>query len=125
MIKMDKTVTNSKVRTVIGKTEAFELVQELLAEKLGAEKVAMVRNPSGDKFVNELAVVFDEVELPDGTVVPLTATINPVVKDFEVRKTQTKTYEPYEFAVAKERYENWQAEQAQKAEEAAKAKISK
>lgn len=125
MIKMDKTVTNNKVRTVIGKTEAFELIQELLAEKLGAENVAMVRNPSGDKFVNELAVVFDEVELPDGTVVPLTATINPVVKDFEVRKTQTKTYEPYELAVAKERYENWQVEQAQKAEEAAKTKVSK
>lgn len=97
---------------------AFSDLIEMLTEKYGSDRVTIVGN-------SEIAVGLDDIKLADGTISELVFTVKPVVKDYEDRKTATKTIKCYERLVEGDTYEVTKTEKEKKAEEKAKAKAEK
>lgn len=114
-----KDFARSKVKTT-AKADIMEMLKEFFSEKFGAEKVRMVRTGNQSKS-NDLAIQFGEVDV-DGEKLPMTFTINPVVKDYVDGKTAKTSYVAFDFEGAADAYD---AHIAQQAEKAAKAKASK
>lgn len=97
---------------------AFQDLLEMFTAKYGADRVTVVGN-------SEIAVGIDDIKLSDGTISELVFTVKPVVKDYEDRKTATKTIKAYERLIEGDTYEVSKTEKEKKAEEKAKAKAEK
>ena len=105
------------------KQKITEFLMEAIAREFGPEAVAMVRTGNTTK-VNEIGFIFGEATNGED-VEPIVVTLNPTVKEFASRKTDKRTYEPFDFAAAKVCYETYIEEKDAKAAEAAEKKAKK
>jgi len=121
---MNTEMTNSKVKAA-AKSEMIEFLIEALVDKFGENAVGMVRtvSPAG-AGTNEIGVVVGNVD-KGGETLPLVLTINATVKEFENRSTAKKTYAAYDFASARQCYDNYVADKADKDADKAKKKAEK
>lgn len=109
---MTKDFSNAKVKTA-AKSDIINELISLLSERYGDDSVAMIRTKSGQSYTNEIGVIVGTVD-KNGDELPLIVTINPVVKEFETRKTAKKSYVPFDFAEAKGNYEDYLVELEEK-----------
>lgn len=122
MFKYEVTKENtlSKVKAA-AKADLIAMFTEFLEEKLGAENVRMVEL-SGASPKRELGFRFGEVVV-DGDTVPISATINPTVKEFtDHTSDKGKQYITFDFDMAANAYDTYLLNKAAKAEAAAKIK---
>lgn len=111
----DKNMTTNKIKDA-ARLEVIEKVLELLAPF----DARMVRS-DGEHPANDVGLYVGEIELKDGTVVPLCATLSVSMKDPVIRKTQKKTFPAYDLMAATERYNDYIVEKSEK--EATKAEL--
>lgn len=121
---MNTEMTNAKVKAA-AKADMVNLLIETLVEKFGEDAVGMVRtvSPAG-AGTNEIGVVVGNVD-KGGETLPLVLTINATVKEFENRSTAKKTYAAYDFASARQCYDNYISDKADKDADKAKKKAEK
>lgn len=105
------------------KQRITEFLIEAIAREFGPEAVAMVRTGNTTK-VNEIGFIFGEAT-NEGETAPIVVTVNPTVKEFATRKTDKRSYEPFDFAAAKAAYDTYIEEKEVKAAEAAEKKAKK
>ena len=104
----DKNMTTNKIKDA-ARLEVIEKVLELLAPF----DARMVRS-DGEHPANDVGLYVGEIELKDGTTVPLCATLSVSMKDPVIRKTQKKTFPAYDLMAATERYNNYLIEKNEK-----------
>lgn len=123
-IQAEVTKTNgvSTIKTDV-KARITEVLMNALAAEFGPEAVAMVRTGNTTK-VNEIGVIVGEAT-NEGETAPIVVTVNPTVKEFAARKTDKRSYEPFDFSAAKAAYEIYVDEKEAKAAEAAEKKAKK
>lgn len=114
--------TVSKVKTEV-KASAMDFIFDALVEKYGEDNVAWVRTGNTSK-TNEIACVVGDAEV-DGETYPVCFTVNASAKDFIDRKTDKKTFAAFDFVAAKEAYNDYVVEKADKEATKAKAKAEK
>lgn len=119
-ITKDYTVTKAKADA---KTDIMSVIFSAVTDIYGEDNVAMVRT-GGTSKTNEIGVVIGTASV-DGEDVPICVTINASAKDFIERKTKSKTFAAFDFAAAKEEYEDYIQEKADKDAEKAAAKQKK
>ncbi len=119
-ITKDYTVTKAKADA---KTDIMSVIFSAVTDIYGEDNVAMVRT-GGTSKTNEIGVVIGTASV-DGEDVPVCVTINASAKDFVERKTKSKTFATFDFAAAKEEYEDYIQEKADKDAEKAAAKQKK
>lgn len=119
-ITKDYTVTKAKADA---KTDIMSVIFSAVTDIYGEDNVAMVRT-GGTSKTNEIGVVIGTASV-DGEDVPVCVTINASAKDFVERKTKSKTFAAFDFAAAKEEYEDYIQEKADKDAEKAAAKQKK
>lgn len=119
-ITKDYTVTKAKADA---KTDIMSVIFSAVTDIYGEDNVAMVRT-GGTSKTNEIGVVIGTASV-DGEDVPVCVTINASAKDFIERKTKSKTFAAFDFAAAKEEYEDYIQEKADKDAEKAAAKQKK
>lgn len=119
-ITKDYTVTKAKADA---KTDIMSVIFSAVTDIYGEDNVAMVRT-GGTSKTNEIGVVIGTASV-DGENVPVCVTINASAKDFVERKTKSKTFAAFDFAAAKEEYEDYIQEKADKDAEKAAAKQKK
>ena len=113
--KITKDFTPAKVKTQ-AKKDLIALFTEFLNEKFGEESVAMLQIASGTTAKRELGFIFGEVEMENGEILPITATINPTTKEFyDHTSDKGKNYKAFDFPATKAAYEKYEAEQVEKA----------
>ena len=119
----DKTMTNAKIKAA-AKADLTELFIEFLSEKFGSDLVGQLRIGATTPK-NTLGVVIGKVN-SNGEELPLTATIDITIKEFENGKTSTgKPRIAFDFAEAREKYDTYLEEKAIKSEKAKVAKENK
>ena len=104
----DKNMTTNKIKDA-ARLEVVEKVLELLAPF----DARMVRS-DGEHPANDVGLYVGEIELKDGTTVPLCATLSISMKDPVIRKTQKKTFPAYDLMAATERYNDYLVEKSEK-----------
>lgn len=114
--ELTKEMTNAKIKAE-AKIEITTILMEKLGDLFGTDSVGMVRTGSGKSFTNEIGVVVGKVNV-NGEEVPLTITLNPTVKEFESRSTAKKTYTAFDFAEARQSYEDYMSSRSEKKEKA-------
>ena len=119
-ITKDYTVTKAKADA---KTDIMSVIFSAVTDIYGEDNVAMVRT-GGTSKTNEIGVVIGTASV-DGEDVPVCVTINASAKDFVERKTKSKTFAAFDFAAAKEEYEDYIQEKTDKDAEKAAAKQKK
>lgn len=119
-ITKDYTVTKAKADA---KTDVMSVIFSAMTDIYGEDNVAMVRT-GGTSKTNEIGVVIGTASV-DGEDVPVCVTINASAKDFTERKTKSRTFSAFDFAAAKEEYEDYVQEKADKDAEKAAAKQKK
>lgn len=119
-ITKDYTVTKAKADA---KTDIMSVIFSAVTDIYGEDNVAMVRT-GGTSKTNEIGVVIGTASV-DGEDVPVCVTINASAKDFVERKTKSKTFAAFDFTAAKEEYEDYIQEKADKDAEKAAAKQKK
>lgn len=119
-ITKDYTVTKAKADA---KIDIMSVIFSAVTDIYGEDNVAMVRT-GGTSKTNEIGVVIGTASV-DGEDVPVCVTINASAKDFVERKTKSKTFAAFDFAAAKEEYEDYIQEKADKDAEKAAAKQKK
>lgn len=119
-ITKDYTVTKAKADA---KTDVMSVIFSALTDIYGEDNVAMVRT-GGTSKTNEIGVVIGTASV-EGVDAPVCVTINASAKDFVERKTKSRTFPAFDFATAKEEYENYIQEKADKDAEKAAAKQKK
>lgn len=102
---LSKELTNTKIKA-LAKTDLTEWIINKLKEEFGEDSVAIVRTGSGQSFSNEIGVIIGSVDV-NGTENQLVATLSPTIKEFENRSTAKKVYTAFDFAEAKECYDNY------------------
>lgn len=107
------TAIKNKVRSA-----AFADLIAAFSELYGSDSVSVVGN-------SEIAVAIGDVKDKDGFAREICFTVKPVVKDYEDRKTATKTIKAYDRLDEAEAYEVSKTEKEKAAEEKAKAKADK
>lgn len=120
-ITKDYTATKAKAAA---KADVISVLFAALVDIYGDENVAMVRTGNGDSKTNEIGAVIGQAEV-DGTTVPICVTVNASAKDFVERKTKSKTFPAFDFAAAKETYDNYLEEKAAKDAEKGASKAAK
>lgn len=105
------------------KAKITEFLMEAIAREFGPEAVAMVRTGNTTK-VNEIGFIFGEAT-NEGETASIVITLNPTVKEFVARKTDKRTYVPFDFAEAKAAYDEYIEDKEAKAAEAAEKKAKK
>lgn len=122
--KLDNNTSVTKIKAT-AKADMVNLLIEALIEKFGEDAVGMVRtiSPAGTG-TNEIGVVVGNVD-KNGESLPLVLTINATVKEFENRSTAKKTYNAYDFASARQCYDNYISDKADKDADKAKKKTEK
>lgn len=119
-----KEMTSTKVKAE-AKGWATETIITALAEILGTENVGMVRTGSGTSQKNEIGAVIGTVEV-DGVEVPVAVTINIAAKPYtDAPATAKRQYTAFDFAEARQTYEDYLADKETKAAEKAQAKAAK
>lgn len=118
--EISKENTVSKIKSEI-KTDITAFLITALQAEYGEDSVGMVRTGSTSK-TNEIGVVVGKATNTDGTENPICITINPTVKEFANRKTDKRTYTAFDFDAARDAYDVYIAEKADKEAEAAKTK---
>ena len=104
---------------------ATETVIAALAEILGDENVGMVRTGTDTSQKNEIGAVIGTVEV-DGTEVPIAVTINIAAKPYtNAPATAKRQYTAFDFAEARQAYEDYLTDKETKAAEKAEAKAKK
>ena len=103
-----KDMTTNKIKDA-ARLEVVEKVLELLAPF----DARMVRS-DGEHPANDVGLYVGEIELKDGTTVPLCATLSISMKDPVIRKTQKKTFPAYDLMAATERYNDYLVEKSEK-----------
>lgn len=121
IITKDYTTTKAKTDA---KADVISVLFAALTDIYGDENVAMVRTGNGNSKTNEIGVVIGHAEV-DGTTVPICATVNASAKDFVERKTKSKIFPAFDFAAAKETYDNYLEEKAAKDAEKEASKATK
>ena len=107
------------------KAWATETIIAALAEILGAENVGMVRTGTGTSQKNEIGAVVGTVEV-DGAEVPVAVTINVAAKPYtDSPVTAKRQYDAFDFAAARQAYEDHLDSKAAKDAERAAAKEKK
>ena len=117
MVKVFEGKTTTAIKTAIRETAFSDLITAF-SEIYGADSVSIVGN-------SEIAVGCGIVKDKDGFERECVFTVKPVVKDYEDRKTATKTIKAYDRLDEAEAYEAEKSEKEKKAEEKAKAKAEK
>jgi hypothetical protein len=111
----DKNMTTNKIKDA-ARLEVIEKVLELLAPF----DARMVRS-DGEHPANDIGLYVGEIELKDGTTVPLCATLSVSMKDPVDRRTAKKVFPAYDLAAATQRYNDYLVEKNEK--EATKAEL--
>lgn len=107
------------------KAWATETIIAALAEILGAENVGMVRTGTGTSQKSEIGAVVGTVEV-DGAEVPVAVTINVAAKPYtDSPVTAKRQYDAFDFAAARQAYEDYLDSKAAKDAERAAAKEKK
>jgi hypothetical protein len=117
MAKVFEGKTTTAIKTAIRETAFSDLITAF-SEIYGADNVSIVGN-------SEIAVGCGIVKDKDGFEHECVFTVKPVVKDYEDRKTATKTIKAYDRLDEAEAYEAEKSEKEKKAEEKAKARAEK
>jgi len=96
-----KDMTTNKIKDA-ARLEVVEKVLELLAPF----DARMVRS-DGEHPTNDIGLYVGEIELKDGTTVPLCATLSISMKDPVDRRTAKKVFPAYDLAAATQRYNDY------------------
>ena len=119
-----KEMTATKIKAE-AKNWTTETIITALAEILGAENVGMVRTGTSTSQKNEIGAVIGTVEV-DGAEVPVAVTINVAAKPYtDAPATAKRQYNAFDFAAARQAYEDYVADKEIKAAEKAQAKAAK
>ena len=119
-----KDYTPTKIKAE-AKNWTTETIIAALAEILGAENVGMVRTGTNTSQKNEIGAVIGTVEV-DGAEVPIAVTINVAAKPYtDAPATAKRQYDAFDFAAARQAYDDYVADREAKTAEKAKAKAAK
>ncbi len=119
-----KDYTPTKIKAE-AKNWTTETIITALAEILGAENVGMVRTGTSTSQKNEIGAVIGTVEV-DGAEVPVAVTINVAAKPYtDAPVTAKRQYDAFDFAAARQAYDDYVADKEIKAAEKAQAKAAK
>ena len=126
MMNFDETkdYSSTKIKAE-AKNWTTETIIAALAEILGAENVGMVRTGTSTSQKNEIGAVIGTVEV-DGAEVPIAVTINVAAKPYtDAPATAKRQYDAFDFAAARQAYDDYVADKEIKAAEKAQAKAAK
>ena len=102
-----------------------ETIIAALAEILGAENVGMVRTGTSTSQKNEIGAVIGTVEV-NGAEVPVAVTINVAAKPYaDAPATAKRQYDAFDFAAARQTYNDYVADKKAKDVEKVQAKAAK
>lgn len=119
-----KDYTPTKIKAE-AKNWTTETIIAALAEALGAENVGMVRTGTSTSQKNEIGAVIGTVEV-NGAEVPIAVTINVAAKPYtDAPATAKRQYDAFDFAAARQAYDDYVADKEIKAAEKAQAKAAK
>ena len=119
-----KDYTPTKIKAE-AKNWTTETIITALAEILGAENVGMVRTGTSTSQKNEIGAVIGTVEV-DGAEAPIAVTINVAAKPYtDAPATAKRQYDAFDFAAARQAYDDYVADKEIKAAEKAQAKAAK
>ena len=119
-----KEMTATKIKTE-AKNWTTETIITALAEILGAENVGMVRTGTSTSQKNEIGAVIGTVEI-NGAEVPIAVTINVAAKPYtDAPATAKRQYDAFNFAAARQAYDDYVADKEAKTAEKAQAKAAK
>ena len=119
-----KDYTPTKIKAE-AKNWTTETIITALAEILGAENVGMVRTGTSTSQKNEIGAVIGTVEV-NGAEVPIVVTINVAAKPYtDAPATAKRQYDAFDFAAARQAYDDYVADKEIKAAEKAQAKAAK
>ena len=119
-----KEMTATKIKAE-AKNWTTETIITALAEILGAENVGMVRTGTSTSQKNEIGAVIGTVEV-DGAEVPIAVTINVAAKPYtDAPVTAKRQYDAFDFAAARQVYDDYVADKEIKAAEKVQAKAAK
>jgi hypothetical protein len=120
---VDKQNTENVIKADV-RQKVITFLMEAIEKEFGPDAaVTMVRTGNTTK-TNEIGFIAG-VATNDGEDVPIVVTLNPTVKTFVARKTDKRTYVPFDLAEAKAAYETYIDEKEAKAAEAAEKKAKK
>ena len=120
----NKDCTSTKIKAA-AKGWTTGAIVTALAEALGAENVGMVRTGTSTSQKNEIGAVIGTVEV-DGAEVPIAVTINVAAKPYtDAPATAKRQYDAFDFAAARQAYDDYVADKEIKAAEKAQAKAAK
>lgn len=119
-----KDCTSTKIKAA-AKGWTTGAIVTALAEALGAENVGMVRTGTSTSQKNEIGAVIGTVEI-NGAEVPIAVTINVATKPYtDAPATAKRQYDAFDFATARQAYDDYVADKEAKTAEKAKAKAAK
>ena len=119
-----KDYTPTKIKAEV-KNWTTETIIAALAEILGAKNVGMVRTGTSTSQKNEIGAVIGTVEV-NGAEVPVAVTINVAAKPYtDAPATAKRQYDAFDFATARQAYDDYVADKEAKTAEKAQAKAAK
>ena len=119
-----KDYSSTKIKAE-AKNWTTETIIAALAEILGAENVGMVRTGTSTSQKNEIGAVIGTVEV-NGAEVPVAVTINVAAKPYtDAPATAKRQYDAFDFAAARQAYNDYVADKNAKDAEKAQAKAAK
>jgi hypothetical protein len=119
-----KDYSSTKIKAE-AKNWTTETIIAALAEILGAENVGMVRTGTSTSQKNEIGAVIGTVEV-NGAEVPVAVTINVTAKPYtDAPATAKRQYDAFDFAAARQTYNDYVADKKAKDAEKAQAKATK
>ena len=119
-----KDYSSTKIKAE-AKNWTTETIIAALAEILGAENVGMVRTGTSTSQKNEIGAVIGTVEI-DGAEVPIAVTINVAAKPYtNAPATAKRQYDAFDFATARQAYNDYVADKKAKDVEKVQAKAAK
>ena len=123
---ISKDMTSKKAKDAT-KAEVYnEVIWNALVAAYGEDNVRWVRTGSSTSPKNEIAVRAKTVDAGDGFETAICVTVSAAAKDFSERKTDKKgTIPAFDFDASAQRFENYLAEKAAKAVDAAEKKAKK
>lgn len=124
MMKFTESEAATKIKAE-AKNWTTETIIAALAEILGAENVGMVRTGTSTSQKNEIGAVIGTVEV-NGAEVPVAVTINVAAKPYtDAPATAKRQYDAFDFAAARQAYNDYVADKNAKDAEKAQAKATK
>ena len=119
-----KDYSSTKIKAE-AKNWTTETIIAALAEILGAENVGMVRTGTSTSQKNEIGAVIGTVEV-NGAEVPVAVTINVAAKPYtNAPATAKRQYDAFDFATARQAYNDYVADKKAKDVEKVQAKAAK